>query len=502
MAFRFPRPRSINALVLLGYACIMLPLSIALVWALLQLDRFTTRSESLIVRGIEATQNSRELQEQLSIMERVARQYLVSENAELMGFLREDTAEARTVIANLESRTTNPEALELIGVIESRLDTLMIGLTRQPADPGGAATATGGFAQAIAAAESLSRLLTADIDTQLDALQADTAATRTALVWQAGLLTVVSVLTMAFVAWRVSRPIRALDRAIRQLGEGQFSREIEVDGPADLVALGRQLEWLRRRLLELAKEKNRFLRHMSHELKTPLANIREGTELLLDGSVGELDGAQVEVTDILRSNGIRLQRLIENLLSFSAWQSRNEVLNLSDFRIRDVVDSVLKSHALTLRSQSIRLLANIDEIEVHADREMIRTVLDNLVSNALKFSPKGGCLLVRVKRGPGEFEIEVADQGPGIPMRERKRVFDAFYQGEQEQGGLVAGTGIGLSVVLESVQAHDGVVDITDDQQAVRTGRGDTVVFTGAHFRIIIPQPDVPSMAARQAASA
>ena len=222
----------------------------------------------------------------------------------------------------------------------------------------------------------------------------------------------------------------------------------------------------------------------------------------IEGSVGPLDNAQTEVTDILRSNGLRLQRLIENLLNFSAWQSRNEVLNISEFPIADVVDSVLKANALTLRSQNIRLVPDIDAVSIQADREMIRTVLDNLISNALKFSPRGGCLLVRVKSERDQFLIEVADQGPGIPMRERKKVFDAFYQGEQEQGGLVAGTGIGLSVVLESVQAHDGVVDISDDQQAVRTGRGDTVVFAGAHFRIIIPQPETPALETRQAANA
>ncbi len=88
-------------------------------------------------------------------------------------------------------------------------------------------------------------------------------------------------------------------------------------GPADIEKLGRQLEWLRLRLLELAQERNRFLRHMSHELKTPLANIREGTELLMDGAVGELASGQREVTGILRENGLRLQRMIENLLSFS-----------------------------------------------------------------------------------------------------------------------------------------------------------------------------------------
>ncbi|MEO0575551.1 MAG: ATP-binding protein [Pseudomonadota bacterium] len=486
--FRFPRPRSINALVLLGYACIMLPLMVALVWALLQLDRFTNRSESLIVEGVEATQNSRELQEQLSNMERVARQYQVSEDPELLEFLRNDSETAVQATSALRSYASGPEEPALLNRIDDNIGQLLIGAQRRAENSEASAAAIGRFTSALTDAEQLQRLFNSNIDRQLKELQVDAEQTRTALLWQALVLAAISVVTMAFVTWRVSKPIRVLDRAINQLGEGQFSRNITVSGPADLVALGRQLEWLRRRLLELAQEKNRFLRHMSHELKTPLANIREGTELLLDGSVGPLDAPQEEVTDILRSNGIRLQRLIENLLNFSAWQSRNEVLTCSDFPLRAVVESVLKVHALSIRSQQIRLLSNLDDIQAFADREMIRTVLDNLISNALKFSPQDGAILIRTLRGDGHFTIEVADQGPGIPMAERKKVFDAFYQGEQPQGGLVAGTGIGLSVVLECVQAHDGLVEISDEQQAVRTRRGDTVVFSGAHFRITIPQ--------------
>ena len=103
---------------------------------------------------------------------------------------------------------------------------------------------------------------------------------------------------------RVVRPLRQIDRAISELGSGALHRQIQVRGPADIEKLGRQLEWLRLRLLELAQERNRFLRHMSHELKTPLANIREGTELLMDGAVGELASGQREVTGILRENGL------------------------------------------------------------------------------------------------------------------------------------------------------------------------------------------------------
>jgi len=278
----------------------------------------------------------------------------------------------------------------------------------------------------------------------------------------------------------VAKPIRQLDTAINQLGQSGFAKPIKVKGPTDLERLGRQLEWLRMRLLELAQEKNRFLRHMSHELKTPLANIREGTELLLDGTVGKLDPPQREVTDILRMNGLKLQQLIENLLSFSAWQTKTEVLTLSDFPVHELVMSVAKAQRLALKAADIQLKLEVGDITVNADRDKIRTVLDNLLSNAIKFTPRGGYITIRAQQDPTNFVLEFGDTGPGIPEEERPRIFEAFFQGRREQGGQVAGTGIGLSVVLECVQAHEGSVELLDSAE-----------FSGAHFRIEIPQKRV-----------
>jgi two-component system sensor histidine kinase GlrK len=216
---------------------------------------------------------------------------------------------------------------------------------------------------------------------------------------------------------------------------------------------------------------------MSHELKTPLANIREGTELLLDGSVGELEPPQREVTDILRVNGLKLQQLIENLLSFSAWQTKSEVLTLTDFPLRNQVISVAKAQLLALKAAHIQLKLDVDDIIVNADQDKIRTVVDNLLSNAIKFTPRAGLITVRASRTPTSFILEVGDTGPGIPPEEGARIFDAFFQGRREQGGQVAGTGIGLSVVRECVQAHNGSVELVDSNE-----------FPGAHFRIEIPQ--------------
>ena len=121
---------------------------------------------------------------------------------------------------------------------------------------------------------------------RLETLQENTRSAQQELAWLSAALIPGTLVLVGLFLLLVGRPMRQIDRAIRELGEGDFSRPITVSGPNDIETLGRQLEWLRHRLKESTDEKNKFLRHMSHELKTPLANIREGTELLLDGSVG------------------------------------------------------------------------------------------------------------------------------------------------------------------------------------------------------------------------
>ena len=294
-----------------------------------------------------------------------------------------------------------------------------------------------------------------------------------------------AVFAIVVLTFGVGRPLRRVDRAISELGRGNLAHPISVSGPKDIERLGRQLEWLRGRLLDFAAERNRFLRHMSHELKTPLANIREGTELLMDGAVGELDGNQREVTGILRENGLKLQRLIENLLSFSAWQTSSVGLETSEFRLRPLVKQVLENQQLTLLGQRVRLEVKIEDVTLTADRGKLRLILDNLLSNAIKYSPKGGAIYLSAQADGEQLLMDVADAGPGIPYDERAHIFEAFYTGKAARGTSVKGTGIGLSVVLEFVAAHGGTVQIVDGQ------------FPGAHFRITMPLQPRPGAAGR-----
>ena len=347
------------------------------------------------------------------------------------------------------------------------------------------------FVEVYQPVESLGRLVRSAVDARLADLQVAAIHTQRRLLWQAIALVPVTALIVWVFVTLLARPIRDIDQAISELGRGTFSRPIEVHGPGDLERLGRQLEWLRARLLDLAQEKNRFLRHMSHELKTPLANIREGTELLIEGAVGELDPNQREIAVILRENGIKLQRLIENLLTFSTWQSKSAGLELSRFALRQLVGSVISAQQLTLVANRIHIELEVEDVEITADRGKLRLILDNLLSNAVKFTPREGKISIHARHRTDELVLDVVDTGPGIPLQDRAHIFEAFYTGTTSQSGKLKGTGIGLSVVMEFVRAHGGTIELL----------GETT--PGAHFRIHLPvRPEVTQDASEDVSAA
>ena len=462
---------------MVGFGLVALPLLVAVIWALVNLDRVAEQSEQLVSTGVAAAENSRRMNERLSSLERVARQFQILKNPESLQLMTQDLQTFVALLNDMTPLVTEVNVAPLADSLGTEARSIIAALSHPDADDAALTGAIARFGPLRQNVDQLTSDLTAHVETKLAVLQETARNAQRVSAWQVAALVPGTMILVLIFTLLVARPIRQIDAAIGQLGESGFSKPIRVKGPTDLQRLGRQLDWLRLRLLDLAQEKNKFLRHMSHELKTPLANIREGTELLLDGSVGELEKPQREVTDILRMNGLKLQQLIENLLSFSAWQTKSEVLTMSDFEMRKQVISIARAQRLALKAANIQLRLEVDDIIVTADQDKIRTVLDNLLSNAVKFTPRGGLITIRAQRLAKSFVLEFGDTGPGIPDHESPRIFEAFFQGAREQGGPVGGTGIGLSVVLECVQAHDGSVELVDSDE-----------FPGAHFRVHIPQ--------------
>ncbi len=463
--------------MLLGLALIALPLLAALLTAALQIRSLADTGQKLVLESVTAARASQELFSQIASLERTARLYDVLADANLLELYRRQDALLSKTRAQLEGHQQSSAArktLSELGDLQHRISASVLALQAGKSTDN-TASLSRRFTELAALADRVAAQSNSQIDADVAALEKQTQQARGRLLWQAALLIPLTIIAIFALTVAVGRPLRKIDRAISELGQGTFSNPISVSGPIDLSRLAGQLEWLRQRLVELAYERNRFLRHMSHELKTPLANIREGTELLMDGAVGELDPNQREVTAILRENGIKLQRMIENLLSFSAWQTSSVGLETSEFRLRPVVKQVLENQQLTLLSQRVRLDVRVEDVTLIADRSKIRLILENLVSNAVKYSPKGGTIYLRAQTDGALLTLDVADSGPGIALEDRAHVFDAFYTGRAARSSAVKGTGIGLSVVLEFVSAHGGTVQIVDGE------------FPGAHFRISMP---------------
>lgn len=479
---RLWRPKSLTDLMLIGFAMVAVPMLLAVIISASKVRTLSVESTALVRSGEFSAHYSQQLFQAINAMERNARLYRLLNDASYLsvydearkGFLKGLKEMAAIYIddaplmAHIHALQT--AELNIYSELISSTPELTVESRTQLEDA---------FLRLSTAANQLSQKSSAQIETGLTHMQALTAETQQYLFWQSAAVILLAAVLVALFTYLILHPIRQIDQAISQLGQGTFSKAIAVRGPTDLVALGQQLEWLRLRLLEIAQERNRFLRHMSHELKTPLANIREGAELLMDGAVGELNSGQREVTTILRDNSIRLQQLIENLLSFSAWQTRHSGLEITQFRLRPLIKSALETQQLALLAQRMHLDLKVEDIELRADRAKLKLILDNLLSNALKYSPRSGNLYIHATAADNHLVLDVADTGPGIPQHERAAIFDAFYSGRAPTSGHLKGTGIGLSVVSEFVQAHRGTIEIVDGQ------------YPGAHFRVRLPlQPE------------
>lgn len=291
------------------------------------------------------------------------------------------------------------------------------------------------------------------------------------------------VMAIGFGVW-FTRPLKRLENAIVGLGENRLDDVIDIQGPADLALVGQRLNWLRLRLVELDADKSRFLRHISHELKTPLASLREGVSLLEDGVAGTLSHDQREIAQILKHNTGLLQRQIEDLLRFNTAAFEARQLHRAPTDLLGLVQAQIEAQQLQWRALGLTLSVTGPNLVVVLDAEKIGTAVANLLSNAIRYSPPNASITFALRTEPGWVVLDVQDQGPGVAEADLDRIFEPFYRGERQphhtQGPDARrqeGSGIGLSVVHEYVAAHGGriayIAPLADQP--------------GAHFRLELP---------------
>lgn len=442
--------------------------------AVVVLDRLMAQSASAATAARELTAGTQTLSERTLDMERAARQSLILDDAVLRRRFEAEAVNARTALKRLTEQglpagfaqrwtqhlnavmdlmhgpaTEGPLERERIVALRFReFDTLNTGIARH--------------------VQQLIEGRNAELRERLDA-------TRTRLTQQVVLAIFLASLLAAGLGVWLAQPFKRLETAIVGLGENRLDQPIDIQGPADVRRLSQQLDWLRLRLAELEADKARFLRHVSHELKTPLAALREGVSLLQEGVAGELTGRQQEIARILHHNAAVLQERIEALLrlnaaGFDARQLRRQPLDLLA-----LVQQQVEAQRLQWQARGLQLHVDGPAVQVQADPDKLGTAVANLLTNAIRFSPAGGTIAIEVWQRPGQAGIDLRDQGPGVAPADRERIFEPFYRGERQPQGARPGTGVGLSIVHEYIAAHGGRIGLTDDGAS------------GAHFRIELP---------------
>ena len=473
---RFLQPDSFPKLLVVGFAMVALPLILALINNAISIDQFANRSQRAVQQAVESTQSSRRLAELLGTLERNARQMTILGDRSLLDAYEINRAMFLQTAAEFSALPFDAEQKAALDEIVSGEAVVHAALRDSAPGSGSLKRAVQNFRRLDEQADSIIKRADRLIDREIEAMRETAARAQRITFWQMMALVPVALLLAAGFTVLIARPIRQIDAAIRRMGGGDFAAPVGVNGPRDLQLLGRRIEWLRHRLNELEQQKNRFLRQVSHELKTPLTALREGSELLSEEALGKLTPEQQEVTGILRASSIELQRLIEDLLSYGAAEFHRSALRFSPTPVRRVVARVLDDQNLALRARALRIAPHVDDITLEADFEKLRIMLDNLISNAAKFSPEGGIIRIEARSDGQHMLLEVADDGPGIPPAERERVFDPFYRGRNVAGGPLRGSGIGLSIVRDYAQAHGGTVEVVDEPAR-----------SGARLRVTLP---------------
>jgi two-component system, NtrC family, sensor histidine kinase GlrK len=469
-------------LVLSSLAIVAL-MAVVNLYAILQVHQLTALSTQLVSYHYPAIENAQLLINTLYSQLRSEKQYLAVRDPVFLENFKEEGDQFHQIFAKVEAQESSAEGRKLLGDVLKLYEEYQVRFRNSLHRRGRPAAGLGHERRR----ERLVDDITARLQTYIDLHEfkiggvlsdARTRATHAEeITSELGVVTLLLALGLAGLAsYSILRPLRRLQEQFRQIGQGNFSQPLDISAPRDLRSLVDTANWMRTKLQELDDMKSEFLAHISHELRTPLASMREGTHLLLDQIPGPLNNEQRQILRIMNDSSQRLIHLISTLLDLSKMEAGMMEYQIVPSELKRAAESSIKKVRLLAEGKHIQILSEFppQQLWVPMDGARIEQVLDNLLSNALKFSPTGGTVTLRLEVDDerNAVVLSVSDGGPGIPSEDLPHVFDRFYQGRQLGGSKLAGSGLGLAFAKKVVEAHGGQIGIESE-----VGKGTTVYF-------------------------
>ena len=464
---------SIKKLTFLGFTLVALPLVLALLYSANQVNQLSKQGVSSIFTVAELINTNQKMSNTLKKMERYASQYLVLQDNELMDnyiveqqvllttndkLFQHDDTEIKQLTEQFSQAIHQVHQSIVIPTqasvnIDNQVDEISLeGLQKQ-------------FKRLININEQINTRSSELINQQAQEIKNAIAQVSHTLL-KSLLIIPISLLIAGIFIVLITKPLKQLIFKIQLLQQGNFEQEADLQGSdfqgktvagfIEITEINDALNSMRTRLHALELQKSSFIRHISHELKTPLAAIREGTELIYDNSVGSLNSDQQEVIKIIRSSTTRLQRLIEELLDFNIVLDSTSLQDKEIINLPELIEQVLSDRTLDIKRKQLIIEKNYSNITIESNVKQLNVIIDNLLSNAIKYSPEHGVINIFAVLSEHQLVFSVADQGDGIKTEQQDKIFDAFYQGTSPKDSTIKSSGLGLTIVKELLMRLNG----------------------------------------------
>jgi signal transduction histidine kinase len=297
----------------------------------------------------------------------------------------------------------------------------------------------------------------------------------------AGALPVALLVALAIGIWllrSVSRPVYELEKGMHAIAEGDLSHQLGIvpNQKEEFGRLAASYQAMARKLAELERIRAEFVSVASHELKTPINVIIGYLELLQEGIYGEVVPKQNEILQTITKQANTLTRLVKRLLDISRFEASGGKVDVHEVHLQRFLTTLESSFSVLANQRAIAFTVNHGQDlprNVYWDEDRINEVLGNLLSNAFKFTPRGGKVALTVGAPENKVIITVTDTGAGISGEQLPHIFDKFFQADNQAQAATKGTGLGLAIAKEIVEAHDGKITVES-----RVGEGTTFVVT------------------------
>ncbi len=277
-----------------------------------------------------------------------------------------------------------------------------------------------------------------------------------------------------FITRSITQPLSFLRKKTKQVAEGNFEGNLDLSSPPEIGDLAQDFNFMCNKLKEMDKMKSDFFSLMAHELRTPLASIKEGTSLLMRDIEEEFKERRKTVLSIIAEESDRLIDLVNSLLDLSRMEAGMMPFNFEKSDIKTLINKAASAMEPLAMAKDIGIKVEISQDLpcIRMDQERILQALRNLIGNAVKFTPGYGNITITARPVKKGLSVSVTDTGPGIPKEDLNVIFDKFKQATLERYDEIKGTGLGLAIVKHIINAHGGKVWVESEP-----GRGSTFVF-------------------------